>query len=71
MITIKYIWLYVAIFAAGAGGFGASHFWPGPSPHELERELQAAYQQIEELKMNCQRKALKRVPIKRGSGETF
>lgn len=71
MITIKYIWLYAAVVMAGAGGFGAGHLWPDASPHDLEKELRAAYQQIEELKTNCDRKVLKRVPIQRSPSREF
>lgn len=70
MVTIKYVWLYAAIFLAGAGGYGAAYF-ADPNGFDLERQLLAAQMQIEELKKHCPANAMKRVPLKKSRGEEF
>lgn len=69
MITIKYVWLYVAIFLAGAGGYGANHILS--SDADLAKELLAAQIQIEKLKKQCPAHVMKRVPLKHSRGEEF
>lgn len=69
MITIKYVWLYAAIFLAGVGGYGANHALS--SDADLASELIAAKIQIEKLKEQCPAHVMKRVPLKHSRGEEF
>lgn len=66
MLTIKYLWFYMAILLSGAGGFGAAYV-AQPSGYGLERQLLEARVEIEELKKRCL-PTMKRVPIQEGRG---
>jgi|ThiBiot_300_plan_2_1041538.scaffolds.fasta_scaffold00758_19 hypothetical protein len=52
MLTIKYVWLYVIILVAGAGGFGAGYMVPS-SDEDLVNKLKLANEQIERISVDC------------------
>lgn len=60
-------WVYVVVVVAAVLGFGGGFHAKTANTADLERQLQLAYQEIEELKMKCERTALPRVEIKRPS----